>query len=268
MKVNSTVIIWVIFFLVVLTGLALIAHYYIEPREIVVNESQAKIIGLKIAENEAVSKRTRLVDWREGERFSSLGIAHFIWYPENENSEGLSFNGLLTHLSQSRTLPDWLSNIEFPPWNSKENYLSAKHDVFKNQLSYFLQDNVSEQTSYLIDHLESKLPTMLKEIKSPFARMHAYENFYHIVMQENGVYTLIDYFVFMGDGTSSNKRYNNQGWGLLHILENMKGNSDNLIQEFVTSADLLLSRRVANAPTDETQWLPSWRRRLRTYSEN
>jgi len=265
MKINSTPVIWITFFFVSLFLLAVIAYFYIEPREIVISESEARTIGNEIAKNEGLSNRVNLISWRNVDNNASLGVAHFIWYPESEKTSPISFNDLLSYLSQSNQLPNWLVNVKYPPWTSKDDYLSSKHDVFKSQLSYFLQDNVAEQTQFLILKLEAALPNMLKEIKSPFAKMHLYENFYHVSMQKNGIYALLDYFVFQGDGTLASDRYNNQGWGLLQVLDNMKGNSDNLLQEFITSADLLLTRRIANAPNEETKLLLQWQRRLNTY---
>lgn len=267
MKINSTPVIWTTFFVVSLAILAFIAYFYVEPREINISESEANIIAFEIAKNEGVSSRVKQISWRNDDKYASLGIAHFFWYPMNENNTQISFNDLLNYISQSQALPNWLLNVKYPPWSSREDYLSSNHDLFKSQLSYFLQENMSKQTEYLIFKLETRLPEMLNEIKSPFAKMHMYENFYHIAMQKNGVYALLDYSVFQGDGTLATERNNNQGWGLLQVLDNMKGNSENLLQEFISSADLLLTRRIANGPGDEARQLHKWRRRLNTYRD-
>jgi len=268
MENNASVVSWVAFFLMMLLLLAFIAFFFIEPREIVVNQSQAHQIGSKIGVNEGVTSRISQVAWHQDDRYSTLGIARFIWYPPSESRESMSFNGLLTSLSQSGTLPHWLMDVEDPPWHSKDAYMSVEHDVFKRQLGDFLQENIGEQTQYLILNIESTLPNIIKVIQNPFAKMHAYENFYRIAMQDNGVYALLDYVVFQGDGLALNERYNNQGWGLLQVLENMSENSDNLLQGFMTSANYLLTRRIANAPSNETKLLPAWQYRLRTYTQN
>ena len=238
-----------------------------EPREVVVNDAQANSIGLKVAQNEGVRNRLDQLSWPDDARFSSFGIAHLPWYPQAENNSALSFNGFLLYWSKSQALPDWLIEVYYPPWNSKEDYLSTKHDVFQRKLSYFLQDNISAQTQYLIANLEARLPKMLQEVKNPFARMHVYENFYHVSMQQNGVYALLDYYVFKGEGISPEERYNNQGWGLLQVLENMQGSSDDLIDAFVSSADVILTRRIVNAPSNEKKQLVAWRKRVQTYGE-
>ena len=50
MKLNYTPIKWTLFFVITLVALALIANVYIEPREIIVNDTEARSIGRKIAE--------------------------------------------------------------------------------------------------------------------------------------------------------------------------------------------------------------------------
>ncbi len=41
----------------------------------------------------------------------------------------------------------------------------------------------------------------------------------------NGVYALVDYVNFKGEGTLATERYQDHGWGLLQVLEGMKGRS-------------------------------------------
>ena len=83
-----------------------------------------------------------------------------------------------------------------------------------------------------------------------------------------GLYALIDYVNFKGEGTSSLERYNDQGWGLLQVLENMpQGSKTDSLQQFVNSAQQILTRRVDNAPAarNEARWLQGWSNRLKTY---
>ncbi len=90
------------------------------------------------------------------------------------------------------------------------------------------------------------------------------QQFYRIANSPNGLYALIDYVNFKGEGTSPKERYNNLGWGLLQVLETMPGTGD-AMSEFVQAADFVLTRRVQNASRDESRWLPGWRNRLKTY---
>jgi len=268
MTTIKTPLIWGLFFLLSLVILNAIAWHYTEPREIKISRTQAQQIGQKIWLNEANGRRENLIVWNQGEDFPSLGIGHFIWYPQGiESNFQESFPGLLQHLAKTQPLPVWLVNIKYPPWHSREQFIAEKHSQFTVQLREFLQNTIGEQTQYLINRLENALPLILQAIKNPFERKHVEENFYHIAMQQNGVYALVDYVNFKGEGISPKERYQNQGWGLAQVLQHMWGKSDNLMQAFVEAADYVLTRRVENAPQDETRWLPGWRKRLQTYSD-
>jgi len=266
---TKTPLAWALFFLLSLIILNEVALHYSEPREIKVSQSQAQEIGQKIWLNEADGRLENLVVWNQGEDFPSLGIGHFIWYPQGvEHHFQESFPALLEHLAKTQQLPAWLVNVKYPPWNSREQFIAERHGKFAAQLRQLLQNTMGEQTQYIINRLENALPLILKEIKNPFERKHVEENFYHIAMQKNGVYALVDYVNFKGEGISPNERYKDQGWGLAQVLQHMWGKSENLMQEFVDAADYVLTRRVKNAPRDESRWLPGWRKRLQTYTQN
>ena len=80
---------------------------------------------------------------------------------------------------------------------------------------------------------------------------------------------LIDYVNFKGEGVSETERYNNEGWGLLQILEYMKGKETGkpAMDEFSAGAKFVLERRVKNSDPkkNEKQWLKGWENRTETY---
>lgn len=84
-----------------------------------------------------------------------------------------------------------------------------------------------------------------------------------------GVYALVDYVNFSGEGVLATERYKGQGWGLLQVLERMKGSEDGVpaIREFVQVAEETLTERINNSPPErnEKKWLCGWRKRLNTY---
>ena len=86
-----------------------------------------------------------------------------------------------------------------------------------------------------------------------------------------GLYPLIDYVNFKGEGTKPSEGYKGQGWGLLQVLENMKGTElgKSALIEFSDSAKFILQRRVNNSdPTrNEKKWLAGWFKRCDTYKE-
>lgn len=266
MKTKTRPFIWLLLFIIVFVLFSSIAFYYSEPREIKISEQQAKSIGDKIWLNEGAGKLDNLIVWNEGEDFPSLGIGHFIWYPRNvEPTFTESFPNLLSTIAKTREIPDWLRKNKYPPWQSRKEFISKKYNTETVELRTFLQKTIVEQTQFITNRLEAALPKIINEIKDPFRKRHVRRNFYRVAEQENGVYTLVDYVNFKGEGTASRERYNNLGWGLAQVLERMSGKSTNPLAEFVTSADEILTRRVQNAPRDERKWLPGWRKRLQTY---
>ena len=109
---------------------------------------------------------------------------------------------------------------------------------------------------------------MMAELTSAEERAWVKQQFYRVAQLPNGIYALIDYVNFKGEGTSSTERYQGKGWGLLQVLMNMSGETDDAVSEFVKAAELVLKRRVDNSPPErnESRWLPGWRARLKTYT--
>lgn len=266
MKSKTTVIAWSAFFFVTLALLAVLAGQFSEPQEIKISTAEAQKIGQKVWMNEGSGKVENLIVWNEGEEFPSLGIGHFIWYPKDANQPfEESFPGLLEYISTKQALPTWLANVKYPPWQSRQDFLDHKNSEFTIQLRQFLQNTMPEQTAYMANRLEAALPKILKSVKNARARMNVRENFYHIANQKNGVYVLLDYVNFKGEGISESERYKGQGWGLSQALEMMDHKSADPIAAFVDAAEMILTRRVDNAPRDESRWLPGWKKRLQTY---
>jgi hypothetical protein len=108
------------------------------------------------------------------------------------------------------------------------------------------------------------------EAAPPELRDNVERQFYRVAESDMGMYVLIDYVNFKGEGVSESERYKGQGWGLLQVLANMKGTEKGrpALREFARSAEFVLERRVQNSPQDrnEKRWLPGWRNRLKTYT--
>lgn len=266
MKLRRTPILWFIFFAISLYILNEVAQAYVEPRELNISYAQAQEIGQKIWQNEGAGKFDNLVVWNKHEDFPSLGIGHFIWFPQDvKPAFEESFPSLIHYIGETKKIPEWLINSRYPPWPTRADFISEKANVKANQLRHFLDETMPEQTQFMVLRLEKALPKILKHIKNSFVRMHVRENFYHVAMEKNGIYALVDYVNFKGEGVSSSERYRQQGWGLLQVLEHMDNSPKNVMQAFVDSANRMLRRRVLNAPRDESHWLPGWNKRLETY---
>ncbi len=238
------------------------------PQSIQVSKKDAAKIGHKIWMNEGAAKVKNLTVWNKGETFASLGIGHFIWYPVGqEGPYDEQFPKLLTFLRRQRTqLPDWLKTTPDCPWNSRREFYNNIKSRRMVELRKLLKDTIPQQVAFIIVRLEKTLPKMMAALPTKEQRARVRKQFYRVAQQPQGVYALIDYVNFKGEGTDPKERYDNQGWGLLQVLENMPGTSKNVMAEFAKAADKVLRRRVRNAPRDERRWLRGWRKRLRTYT--
>jgi hypothetical protein len=229
-------------------------------------------IGKKIWQNECNGTIAGLTSWNAGEDFASLGIGHFIWYPEGRRGPfEESFPKLVSFISKrGAKLPALLLGTgEKPcPWNSRTEFLRAQHSTEMNQLRSFLTDTIDLQAEFLIARLESALPKMLAEA-APSDRANVQEQFERLARTSQGCYALVDYVNFKGEGVLHTERYQGQGWGLLQVLEAMRGTSGaGGVDEFARAARAVLTQRVQNSPAErhESRWLSGWIRRVNSYN--
>jgi len=233
--------------------------------------AEAQRIGHKIWQNECNGTISGLTSWNAGEDFASLGIGHFIWYPEGRKGPfEESFPRLVAFVSgRGAKLPSILSGAsERPcPWNSRKEFLAAQESAEMKDLRQFLARTVDLQTQFLINRLESSLPKMLAET-SATDRDAVRHRFEQLASSPRGCYALIDYVNFKGEGVLSTERYANQGWGLLQVLEQMSDANPNPVAAFSQAAASVLTRRVHNSPParQESRWLSGWIRRVNGYS--
>jgi len=241
--------------------------------EIHLSDAEALMIGKKIWQNEAGQSVERLTHWNAGENFASLGIGHFIWYKKDERGPFTeSFPGLLDAFAAAGVpMPAWLQLKPPCPWRDKAQFDQEFHSARTDELRKLLSETIAIQARYAADRVESALPKILAA--APASERAALQTrFDRVASVPNGVYTLMDYVNFKGEGVNPSERYNGQGWGLLQVLEGMidapAGQAS--VEAFAKSADATLTRRVANSPParDENRWLPGWRKRLLTYLEN
>ena len=247
-----------------------------EKKDIFANISRSELnaIGEKIFKNEAAGKKENLVYWNEGENFPSLGIGHFIWYKQGE--PGIfeeSFPQLIEFLkSKNVKLPKIMAENKYSPWKDRQELINLKTkkipDTDIEELTNFLYENKDLQIMFIFKRLESSLEKMLAVSND---RENVRKQFYRVASSPNGLYPLIDYVNFKGEGTNPKERYNGQGWGLLQVLENMKGAETGkaALTEFSNSAKFVLQRRVNNSDPskNERKWLQGWFNRCNTYAE-
>jgi len=239
-----------------------------KPAYIQVAQRDAATIGQKIWMNESSGKREGLTAWNTGESFASLGIGHFIWYPQGQEGPfHETFPNLIKFIkNQGITVPSWLEQTPDCPWRTLEEFNANFNSSNMLELRAFMERTISEQVQFIIQRLESALPTMLTALPAQ-QRPYVETQFHRVAQTPQGVYALIDYVNFKGEGTNPNERYQGQGWGLLQVLQHMIGNTTNPVQEFVNAAESVLKRRIENSPPErgESRWLTGWKNRLLTY---
>ena len=82
----------------------------------------------------------------------------------------------------------------------------------------------------------------------------------------SGVYAMLDYVNFKGEGLDPKESYHGRYWGLLQVLESMDNQAQSPAHQFADAAKLVLKRRIKMAP-QERGWLAGWNKRLETYYE-
>jgi hypothetical protein len=243
------------------------------PFAINLSNGEALRIGKKIWQNECRGTEAGLTSWNEGENFASLGIGHFIWYPEGVRGPfEESFPKFLKFArDRDAELPSWLGQTQACPWNSRAEFLRAQRSPEMNQLRMFLVHTVDLQAQFMVARLEESLAKMLDEAASG-NRANIQQQFARVAGTRQGCYALVDYVNFKGEGTLHSERYHDQGWGLLQVLEEMRGSSSgpSAVAEFSRSAAAVLKRRVQNSPSarKESRWLPGWINRIQSYSQD
>ena len=228
-------------------------------------------LGEQIFLNECAGRFDCLTSWNEGEDFPSLGIGHFIWYRADQIEPfEETFPELLEFYRQRRqALPAWLndsSSVE-SPWHSRDEFYLQIESARMQELRGFLAASKAVQVEYISERLHRSVSGIVEQFAEADQPKVA-DQLYQLANSAPplGLYALIDYIHFKGTGLSTNERYQNQGWGLLQVMEQLQYSSATL-ENFVQAAELILERRIANAPPSrrEQRWLAGWKNRLRTY---
>lgn len=230
------------------------------------SKSELEKIGHRVWQNEAAGKVEGLTDWNTGEHFASLGIGHFIWYPDGPKEPfEESFPGLVAFLERSGvSLPKWLSPQTPCPWKTREDFLKNLHSERMLALRKMLADTIALQSVYLAQRLENALPKLLKQAPES-KREQIQANFTRLAAHPAGRFALVDYVNFKGEGVKASERYSGRGWGLLQVLEAMPAGGD--VSDFSRAAEQVLKERVQRSPQErkEERWLPGWLNRARSY---
>jgi len=252
----------------ILTVIVVFFSLFINANAIKIRVTTKEIadIGYKIYKNECGLKPENLTHWNEGESFASMGIGHFLWYPMGSKQiHEATFPKLLTFLKQNKVkLPKWLDN-KTCPWPNMSSFNRNLNSDKMKLLRKLLKNTMSLQTMFIIHRFSSSIPKLLQVAKSNGTEQHVKTQLYRVARSHMGMYVLIDYANFKGFGTIKTAGQ----WGLLQVLENMKGNKIEKIAryDFAKSAAFVLKKRVNNSTNrkQEKKWYPGWLKRLETY---
>jgi len=240
-------------------------------------QKQANYIAQKVWQNEGAGLDKYLVHWNEGEDFASVGIGHFIWFSKGHTERFREVFPMVLAFMEKRDvkMPSWLNSRTSLPWNSKEAFYKAKKEKSKKymELFTFLKATMPEQAAFMAQRLSAALPQMLETIENPEKQGLIKKRFNQVMhnndgsINERGLYVLLDYTNFKGEGTLMSERYKGQGWGLLQVLEHMDPKEENRLKAFAESAKAMLGRRIKNSPParGEERWRKGWNVRLDTY---
>ena len=234
-------------------------------------EVKAKI-ARKIWQNECAGTIRGLVSWNRGEAFPSLGIGHFIWFPAGvtERFEE-SFPAFIQFCRRKGIrVPEWFSGAA--PWRTRKEFEAA--DV-RGGLPERMRRWLSSPTALQMqaDFIIARSVAALERIKGQSRRPEEMAaRYYAVASVPNGMYALIDYVNFKGEGTNPAEHYRGIGWGLRQVLEEMRSVSPGqpAAVEFAEAAKRVLQRRVDNSPPGrgEARWLAGWWNRCDSYKRN
>src|SRR5689334_13717370 len=190
------------------------------PATISLSHAEAMRIGRKIWQNECGGTVAGLTSWNAGENFASLGIGHFIWYPAGVRGPFEESFPNFVRFAEKRgaKLPELLPGRKSGdcPWNSRQEFLAAESSKQMRQLRTFLVDTIDLQADFLVERLRGALPKMLAAAPAG-ERSRIEQQFEHVASSPQGVYALIDYVNFKGEGVLAMERYRGRGWGLLQV---------------------------------------------------
>ncbi len=228
----------------------------------------AQKIGQRIWQNECGGTVAGLTSWNAGEAFGSFGIGHFIWYPKGgRRSYEESFPGLTAFLvSRGVAVPAWV-RAQDCPWPNRGAFQAAQNSRQTTDLRALLARTISLQGEFAAQRSLRSLPKILAAAP-PGQRALLKSRFRALGATPVGLYCLMDYVNFKGEGTNPAERYQGVGWGLLQVLQNMSGTPGpaQAPAAFAAAARRTLDRRIQLAPKPENQWRAGWFSRCASYA--
>lgn len=243
-----------------------------QPQDTPMTADELSCLQKMIFFHECSGRIERMTTWNDDEDFPSFGIGHFIWYPQGKKGPYKElFPEYLSFLeAQKEEIPAWIKALpnREAPWQTREEFLNDLSSERMTTLMDFLNRTQGLQAQFMMRRVEGILPRMVATI--PEAERPALElKFKEIASAPNGMFALIDYVNFKGEGILETERIQGQGWGLLQVLQAMRvpKKEEDALKEFVGGAKEVLEARVRNAPKEKdcSKRLCGWKARIRNY---
>lgn len=234
-------------------------------------------VGRQVWLNETGGDRDMITAWNPAEDFASVGIGHFIWFPEGLQTRfAESFPKVLAFLrARGAKPPAWLDRDPAPPcpWRTRAEFKRSFEGRQMRELRAFLHETVGLQAQYLVERMKAALPKILDSLPDDQQRAQVKAQFHRVLDASPDLYPLIDYINFKGEGIAPSETYPSiatgepEGWGLKHVLMSMNGATSersSVLGEFADAAGYVLKRRIRNNPPNR-RWEKGWLKRTETY---
>jgi N-acetyl-anhydromuramyl-L-alanine amidase AmpD len=236
-------------------------------------------IAGRIFANETRGQTRYLTYWGAGEDFPSLGIGHFIWFPDGvdapfDESFPTMVNYVRQHADSCSSMPAWLSGLQpfAAPWQSKQEFDAEQQSERMLELRQWLIDTAPQQARYIVASFSARWNELPLPAEQKLALTQLLQG---LVRTPQGLFAVVDYYNFKGLGSNPRERYHGEGWGLVQVLGDISkqpnsADASDLLQRFSVAAAERLAMRVRNAPPErnEARWLEGWHVRVADYSKN
>ncbi len=225
---------------------------------------QKQRIGDLIWQNESGGKIEGLTDWtNKDEPFPSLGAGHMTWLKDGQQNQfGDSFSPFVKKMEEQKNphLPSWLDSKTGNPWKDQKEWAEQFDSPKMKELRNFLANTLPEQTDHYISRLEESKPKII-EASPDKQKQVISDRFDRLLQTPEGKFALIDYVNFKGEGLKDPA--SGSGWGLRHVLQNMK-DTVNPVDDFAQAAKDTLAERIKNRPQDK-RYEEGWNSRIERY---
>lgn len=232
-------------------------------------------IATGIFNNETGGQVDKLTYWGAGEDFPSMGIGHFIWFPQGVDAPfDEQFPDMVAYVAAAsgKPLPLWLAQLDprDAPWRHKQQFDADRSSTELGELRQWLYDTRLYQARFIVAAFKQRW----QDLELSAEKKQVYNQLLQELMDTpDGLFAVIDYYNFKGMGTNPRERYQGQGWGLLQVLQAMSespvqpGHCVDQLHRFVDAAGERLRLRVQLSPSErnESRWLEGWLKRLDGY---